>query len=562
MSRSFPYRRAPIPNITEPVYDEDGFATTQMRAWMEAVEIQRGPTLDAAYDLSVAVDEAASDGVLTPNEKRDIVPQIQALLNEESGLVAEADKLGLSTTSYENAINQFQSLLNGLTDPTDWDDLSGKTTLSSPVTFINRWQAVIQAANALKRQIESFIPQAVLDTVLTPAEKRIVVPQIVALQNEEASLVTAATNLGISTTAYEDAQDDLASYLATLTSPVDWDDRSDNTDIAAPNTFVARQQAVIEARDALLAAISEADVNWPRVVNVNVTETQISDNSISTPKLIANSVTADKIQINSLSALTAKMGNLTVNGVLNVTSGGQFRANFGATAYAHIGSNLSGGRTGILVRDQSGDFPVILDVENDVFRIQGATLVNATLTNEKLVDGTIEGGKVAAGALERRVIASDSSPGVYLNTTMTERIRFNATTNEDDGALDVDLQAVIFNGHSSDVHIGGVITINDGSDGTGSFYYLLPHGIESTVKFRVTSDKLSSGTHSIKVFFRRFGARSGTPGGTDIEITNYDVTVQEVERVDVSSVTNATVTSGGSTSPPPYYNPGSGGVLP
>lgn len=539
MSRDFPYRRAPIPNITEPVYDEDGYATTQMRAWMEAVEIQRGPTLDATYDLQLAVDEAVSDGVLTPNEKRDIIPQINALLAEETALVARAAALSLSTAAYEAAVAAFETFLAGLTEPVAWDDLTGNTTIADPDAFIDLWQAVIQAANALKRQIESFIPQAVLDSILSPAEKRIIVPQIKALQNEEASLVTAAGNLSISTTVYESAQDNLASYLATLTTPVAWDDRSAETNIASPSTFISRQQSVIEARDALLAEIADANVNWPRVVNVNITETQITDGAISTPKLAANAVTADKINVNSLDAVTANMGNLNVNGILSVQSAGRLDIAGTGNNFIRIGALGGGSGLGISVRATDGSFPLIIDTVAGVFTLNGATLINST----------INGSKVASGALERRTIATDSSPGVYFTTTMTERISFTVTTVNANAALDVEAQCIVLNRHSADVHVGAIVEIDGGAAGARRFTDLLPFGIERTLRFRVTSSVLSAGTHTIKVYFVYYGARSGTPSSTDIEMTYYDVTCQEVERVSVTTVTSATVSSGGSTSP-------------
>jgi hypothetical protein len=90
------------------------------------------------------------------------------------------------------------------------------------------------------------------DNVLTPAKK----PQWILwdsmLTGEQSALDAEATSYGITTekTAYDDALAALASYLATLTTAVAWNDLSGNTTIDGP-TFRSKFTDVTAAKTAL-----------------------------------------------------------------------------------------------------------------------------------------------------------------------------------------------------------------------------------------------------------------------------------------------------------------------
>ncbi|MCJ8334618.1 MAG: hypothetical protein MJH10_10295 [Epibacterium sp.] len=119
------------------------------------------------------------------------------------------------------------------------------------------------------------VDDAVADDVLTPAEKRQIVPLISSLQAEETELVSAASNRDVSSAAYETEQDDFAAYLATLTTPTNWNSYSGNTDVDR-DVFNGHWQDLIEARDALRSAIEAADIR-----NSNLASRAASSTSFS-----------------------------------------------------------------------------------------------------------------------------------------------------------------------------------------------------------------------------------------------------------------------------------------
>lgn len=69
------------------------------------------------------------------------------------------------------------------------------------------------------------------DGLLTPAEKPTVIRDVAVIENEKPGLVAQATAYGLTTELeqFQQAYDDLMAHLATLTSPVPWNNLSGNT---------------------------------------------------------------------------------------------------------------------------------------------------------------------------------------------------------------------------------------------------------------------------------------------------------------------------------------------
>lgn len=310
--RSYAYTRGTLPLLNEPIVNPDGTMAESLRLFLEGVQQREGgPGRDALFEIDESLDEAVSDGVLNPAEKLSIIPLISSIQAEESALVAAAAKLGLSTTAYEAAQDAFAVLLATLTTPVMWNSRTGDTTIPDPADFSAKWDAVLDEAAALRAALDSDIADAVLDGVITVAEKRIVVPQIKALQAEETELVSAAANRSVASTAYKGKQDDLATYLATLTSPVAWDNFTGRTTIAAPATFNTRVQDVIEARDALRSAVEAANIRTGNIA-ANAVSDIVAANTASSAITTTNPKRTNSLTVTETADITNFENDATV----------------------------------------------------------------------------------------------------------------------------------------------------------------------------------------------------------------------------------------------------------
>jgi hypothetical protein len=97
------------------------------------------------------------------------------------------------------------------------------------------------------------------DDLLTPSKKPIWIFIYSFLTGEQAGLDTEATTYGITTekTNYDTAISTLTTYLATLTTPVPWNDLTGNTDIVGV-TFRADFNDVMVKKQALLNKMHDA----------------------------------------------------------------------------------------------------------------------------------------------------------------------------------------------------------------------------------------------------------------------------------------------------------------
>lgn len=213
-------------------------------------------TATAGTFTLAALDALIGDGLLTPGEKRTLVPSINALIAARTALRLRADDLGLTTgtssarAAYETAATNLDAYLATLTSAVAWNNSAGNTTISSPSTFRTRYEDAQKTETDLQSAVDqaskSLIDTAISDGVLTPAEKRQLIPLINALIANRTALRTEATALNLLTSnnlerlAYETAATNLDSYLATLTSAVAWNNSSGNTTISSPSTFKTR----------------------------------------------------------------------------------------------------------------------------------------------------------------------------------------------------------------------------------------------------------------------------------------------------------------------------------
>lgn len=121
--------------------------------------------LQAAIDSAqqTVINTAVQDGTLTPAEKLQVVPIINALISARTNLRAQADAVGLTVASsnalrsaYETACANLDSYLATLTTPVAWNTTSGNTTISSPSTFRTR----LQDQQTTETNLQTAIDQA------------------------------------------------------------------------------------------------------------------------------------------------------------------------------------------------------------------------------------------------------------------------------------------------------------------------------------------------------------------------------------------------------------------
>lgn len=91
----------------------------------------------AARQIEIAaaqtrIGEIVSDNIISPDEKPRLILDMQALLNERDGILAEAALSEVTTeaTAYTAALDALTAYMDTLIAPTRWDDTSGITYLT------------------------------------------------------------------------------------------------------------------------------------------------------------------------------------------------------------------------------------------------------------------------------------------------------------------------------------------------------------------------------------------------------------------------------------------------
>lgn len=126
--------------------------------------------------------------------------------------------------------------------------------------------AVAAAAQVTADAASLAVADMAADGVLTPVEKPNLILQNTVLTTEQAGIDAQATAYGITTekTAYDAAVAALAAHMATLTTPVAWNDLAGNTTVDGP-LLRSKFSAVSGTKQTLLnaiAAVAGTQANW------------------------------------------------------------------------------------------------------------------------------------------------------------------------------------------------------------------------------------------------------------------------------------------------------------
>lgn len=149
------------------------------------------------------------------------------------------------------------------------------------------------------------------DNILSPPKKPSVILDYNTITAEQSGIDTRATALGITTekTAYDTAISALTTYMATLTTPVAWNNLTDNTTIVG-TTFRSKFQDVFTAKQALLNKIDEVSATKATWGGVTGTGGQPSGSDVAATVspgggVASNQVSTGSIQANQVTTLSS-----------------------------------------------------------------------------------------------------------------------------------------------------------------------------------------------------------------------------------------------------------------
>lgn len=233
--------------------------------------------------LTSAINDIASDSLLTANEKPAIKMAYDSIIAEQLGISSEAIRYVITTekTNYESAVNYLTSYLGTLTTPYLWSDYAGSTVIVGDTfrgNFLSVYNTRQLLLNAITAKSKTLITDAqnaadtagddataaldklfdiASDSVLTPGEKPAVMKEVEILLAEENGITTQASQFGITSekNGYTNSLYLLNSYLSGLNTPSSWNSFIDTTSINSI-TFNNYFKEVYSARQILLNAIA------------------------------------------------------------------------------------------------------------------------------------------------------------------------------------------------------------------------------------------------------------------------------------------------------------------
>ena len=281
--------------------------------------------IDNVASLQTNFDDIVSDSLLTPDEKPSVIKERDILVAEQAGISALATTYGITTlkTNYQTTVTALTTYLATLTLPVLWSNLTGNTIIVG-TTFRTKFTDVYTAKQALLNattdaaktladaaQVDAdaanlSITNISSDSLLTPDEKPSIIQNYDVIIAEQAGLGTQATAYSITTekTTYDTAITTLTNYLATLTTPVLWNNLTGNTTIVG-TTFRTRFKDVYVAKQALLNKI------------VGVTKTTLDNKLAKT----GASILSGTISMDAVAGAGFVAGNLVWNASGVRTSG-------------------------------------------------------------------------------------------------------------------------------------------------------------------------------------------------------------------------------------------------
>jgi len=121
--------------LVEDVSFADGSGLAEIlhdTATAAAAAVDAASTAQAAANLAnAALEDIASDNVLTPGEKSVAVLNYNVITAEHAGLDAQAGNYGIiaERTAYDDAVAALNTYLTGLTEPYLWSNITGNTNI-------------------------------------------------------------------------------------------------------------------------------------------------------------------------------------------------------------------------------------------------------------------------------------------------------------------------------------------------------------------------------------------------------------------------------------------------
>jgi len=212
----------------------------------------------------------SSDDLLTEATKPYWVGLYTTIINEQSGIDAEATRYGVTTqkTNYDNAVTALTAYLDTLTG---WNIIPGENITIVGTTFRGKFIDVATTRQALLNRIAELADGRLLsaaaaitniasDNILSPGEKPTVVLEYATIINEQSGIDTEATRYAITTqkTNYDNAVTALTAYLDTLTG---WNIIPGSDVVIVGTTFRAKFLDVYSTRQILLNKITELTNN-------------------------------------------------------------------------------------------------------------------------------------------------------------------------------------------------------------------------------------------------------------------------------------------------------------
>lgn len=166
-------------------------------------------------------------------------------------------------------------------------------------------------ANFADQQSQLDTINAILDdNTLTPDKKPVWIFMETYLTGEQAALDSEATTYGITTekTNYDNAISAMTTYLATLTSPVAWNNLTGNTTISGPtlrsnfNSVLTTKQALLNKMHDTARSLANTAQSTANTANTNAAAAQSTANTANTTANTAKK--NDKISASATSPTT------------------------------------------------------------------------------------------------------------------------------------------------------------------------------------------------------------------------------------------------------------------
>jgi hypothetical protein len=228
VSASYPARKGLIACDGENIYNNTG------SAWLNSAGITNNAiatannALAAANDALAKLAAIASDSILSPNEKHELILRVAAINGERIGIDNSAAALQVTTEklTYDNAVIALNVYLATLTSAVLWSDTGGDTTIARLVfnqKFIDVFstkQALLNkiAAQAALRADTGFLTGLIDTPQIAPNAATEIYKTSVTTANYAKQTLTQNTFLYAAMLTYSPPVKDYAYTLKTITT--------------------------------------------------------------------------------------------------------------------------------------------------------------------------------------------------------------------------------------------------------------------------------------------------------------------------------------------------------